>query len=209
MRLTAEQARQLGITCVEAGPAPEPAAKPKRPRPQRQRPAREPIGPRERVLVLDVSSVCTGWAVFTGPHPERFGRVKQASKVLTERIGAMVDAIGAIARTEAPHRIVLEWASKGANVGRGGHGLTSLGQAQGAVYQALRGLGVPLVAVEQWEWTDFVPKATRAKLVRQLVPQYATVPDRGGDVGDALGLGLWLAGRWPKRERTSRRRATR
>ena len=196
MRLTLDQARQLGIDVATATPDPTPKRAP-RPRP---RPVREPIGPVERVLVLDVSSTCTGWAVFVGPAPERFGKVAQRSTVLVERIGAMADAVASIARTERPDRIVLEWASKGANAGQGGHGLTSLGQAQGAVWQALRGLGVPLVPVLQWEWTAFVPKATRARTVRAIVPQYAAVRDSGGDIADAIGIGLWLAGRWPKRE---------
>lgn len=151
------------------------------------------------LLALDVSSTCTGYAVFS-PAGEAidFGVIRpDRDAPAIERIDAIVRGVESLVDDHRPAAALLEWADgrvhrrvRGRSAGTG---LATLGQAQGEVRRALLDLGVP-VAVVGDEWTRGRPKAERAGEVALLIPAYRRARDAGRDAGydvaDAIGLGL-------------------
>jgi len=97
----------------------------------------------------------------------------------------------------SPQKIVIEVPSGkvGAKHGGGGAGLTTYGFAVGAVWQACRNATVwaNVHTVDESTWTRRVPKKKRQLLIAAQFPQYGAVVDidKGGDVSDAIGIGLW------------------
>jgi hypothetical protein len=160
----------------------------------------------ERIAALDVSSTCAGFAVVTvAGLVEHFGRAKPPAGWDSVR---RIDAISAGLSRELTGLgcsvCVMEWQShKHAARLKNAQGLAVLGQAQGAVREVMRGFGFihGVVCISEREWTEGRPKQSRARLVRLLCSNYARWADEHGDdgldVADAVGLGLWAAGRVP------------
>ncbi len=149
------------------------------------------------ILCLDVSSSATGYAVFRASWLEGFGLIKpkQSRPALTRIDETVEDVIALLARWEVG-RVVMEW-SNGKTHGSIGKasGLSVLGAAQGAVRQAVRERFVPVETIDQNLWTGSRKKATRARNVKLIYPEYARLHNEGGDKGldvaDAIGLGWW------------------
>lgn len=74
----------------------------KAPEPPRQ----PPRGP--RVLALDVSSVCVGWALFKDGLPEVFGKYHQVGESHDERLVHFHGWLGAVLQQLQPDEMVLE-----------------------------------------------------------------------------------------------------
>lgn len=165
-----------------------------------------PIGVGERLLALDVSSNAIGLAVLSPrnrgtPELLLFGALFPEPKSsppivrIKSLIAQLADAIG----PEPVHRVAIEWAG-GTNHRRGqwnGHGLNTLGQAQGAAWQWLRNQGHDPETIPDSDWTAGMQKSKRAGKVRLYYPRYAAWADDrpdndpGLDAADAIGLGLW------------------
>ncbi len=155
--------------------------------------------PREpfMTLALDVSSSCTGWAVFGSRGLHAFGAIKpSASLDSIKRIDNTVNQVLSIVQSFEPSMIVMEW-TRGrlhhrATAGREPTGLAVMGQAQGAVRQAVRGLRYRVETFDE-SWTNRRRKETRAAETRTQFPDYASVAehDPGMDVADAIALGDW------------------
>ncbi len=163
-----------------------------------------------KILSLDPSSTCCGWAVLTGEKPNLsgFGVLKAPSSAKSlsriDWLAGGVAGLNGLVREERPDVVVMEWTS-GKVHGRIGRasGLAVLGQAQGAIRQAVRGLGVRVETVSENEWTGSVPKSTRARRVALEFASYRDFAgdwlhggkclenDKGLDVADAIGLGVW------------------
>lgn len=154
-----------------------------------------------RVLALDVSSTAAGWALL---HSEPvvqvmdFGLARSGSRDSLRRIDAIRDQLVRIAEDLGPDRIVMEW-SAGKVHGKQGriHGLAILGQAQGTVREALIGRDHHVLTVPENVWTRRRNKEARALEVELLYPTYRAwaKKDRGRDVADSIGLGLYWLGR--------------
>lgn len=146
------------------------------------------------ILTLDPSSSITGWAAFDpAGTPAAFGTIRPRAVGAIHRIDEMARRAARLVEKHAPAWVLIEWAgfAQGGGARRGGgSGLTTLGQAQGAIRQALRPVAV-VRTINQDVWTGVAPKDKRAELVRTLVPAYRDYADRGLDVADALGIGLW------------------
>jgi Holliday junction resolvasome RuvABC endonuclease subunit len=159
------------------------------------------------LLSLDVSSTASGYAIFgngandLGP----FGVIKPRGRwEAVERIKLIVDAVVTVLTTHHPASIVMEW-----NAGKAGHwtatggrkvsGLAVLGQAQGAVWQAIRERGYAVETVTEDEWTKRVKKEERAESIASQFSEYrdyfAEGRDSGFDAADAIGLGRWFLNR--------------
>src|SRR5687768_72222 len=99
------------------------------------------------ILSLDVSSMRTGFAVFGSHGLHAFGAIKPSARLESvTRIDMTVDEVLSIVRSFWPRLVVMEW-TKGkmhhkATEDREPTGLAVMGQAQGAVRQAIRSLPV-------------------------------------------------------------------
>jgi hypothetical protein len=155
------------------------------------------------LLSLDVSSTAAGYAVFgTGPDDlGAFGVIKPRGRWdAVERIRLIVDAVVTVLAMHPPASVVMEF-SAGKTAGRlaKASGLAVLGQAQGAVWEAIRSRGYGVSTVTENEWTNRKPKPKRAEDVAGWYGEYrdyfAEGRDSGFDAADAIGLGVWFLNR--------------
>lgn len=150
-----------------------------------------------RLIAIDPSSRCTGYATFAdGPEVVDAGRLKPAGDLSPlDRIDQIVSDVESLIDEEAPTRIVIEiTAGKSARrLGGRVQGLGVYGMAVGAIRQACRAAIGPenVFSVPENVWTAGVPKGKRLRRLRVRFPRYKPEQDPGGDVGDAIGLGLW------------------
>jgi hypothetical protein len=157
--------------------------------------------PSSTILALDPSSTIVGYGAL-----DRRGRVLEAGVVTPadrgdasyDRVLAMCDDLECLLERLRPGTVIVEW-TKG-KVGRRRHGglgagLAVYGTGVGAIGRTAavwcRAAGAEVVFVLENDWTRQVPKETRQAALRSAVPEYAGVADPGGDIGDAIGLGLW------------------
>jgi Holliday junction resolvasome RuvABC endonuclease subunit len=151
------------------------------------------------LLCLDVSSIACGWVAF---RPDGtaidFGVIRPRAKLPSvERTDSIVRGVRDLHGHYLPALALMEW-SAGLTHGRiaKARGLAVLGQAQGAVKQALVDLHCPVATVAENTWTNGVPKYKRANRVAMIVPRYRDFrmggKDRGDDAADALGIGMWF-----------------
>lgn len=151
------------------------------------------------LLFLDVSSTATGWAVFTGRELAKFGLIRPRGKDAPARINLTIQGVLAVAHYHPPEAVYYERSDgklHGA-IHRRMAGLSVLGEAQGSVATALRISGYEVHAVDTNEWTNGKRKKSRASLTRLQFPAYAewSAKDKGLDVADAIGLGVFVLGR--------------
>jgi hypothetical protein len=155
------------------------------------------------LLSLDVSSTAAGYAVFGSGADDlgAFGVIKPRGRwEAVERIKLIVDAVTAVLAMYPPASVVMEF-SAGKTAGRldKASGLAVLGQAQGAVWEAIRSRGYSVSTVTENEWTNRKPKPKRAEDVAGWYGEYrdyfAEGRDSGFDAADAIGLGRWFLNR--------------
>lgn len=169
-----------------------------------------------RILALDPSSSSCGYAVLADalrPALVAFGVIRPPGRLsAAARIDLIVAGVRHVFAEHHPGTVVVEWSdgrTHGRLAGRKVVGLQVLGQAQGAVRQALVGAGVDPVIVGEAEWTNSVPKPVRAAWVALEFPAYrdflqsgqdgpwrGTGPwgGKGLDAADSIGIGLWHLG---------------
>lgn len=152
-----------------------------------------------RLISFDPSSTRTGYAIFDGPSVILEAGYLSADRKLDaiSRIHVMCAEAVDLLVNNVPDRAVLEITS--GKVGRrhrgAGAGLAVYGMAVGAMSWALRSmLGEDLEYVPENAWTRGVPKRIRTERMACLFPEHreAFAKDTGGDVADAIGLGVWL-----------------
>lgn len=163
------------------------------------------------VLFLDPSSTRTGFALMDGADASRIneaGYLKPKTQRWPpiRRIDAMVADLQALLYENRVDRVVVEVSS--GKVGRrhqgGGAGLPIYGQAVGEVRRtAIFIMGPDAVeAVPENQWTRSQSKADRLDRLRYMCPAYAAASrqDGGGDVGDAIMMGVWWFETLPYRQ---------
>lgn len=157
-----------------------------------------------RLLSIDPSSTRTGYAIMTTEQPDGVVEAGYLKPHRTKdppitRIDAMCDDLLQLIQSEQPTHAAIELTS--GKVGKRhkgrGAGLATYGMAIGAMWQTMRD-HMPdgdacCYAITENLWTAGQPKAKRLGLLAQIYPAYASQvgKDRGGDVGDAIGLGRW------------------
>ena len=162
-----------------------------------------------KILGIDPSISRTGWAIVDGAGGlGDFGVfASSAAKGTTaDRTTVLCRNVIKLALSQCPDVIVVEVPSR--HVWRrvaasGGAGLAIYGFAAGAVYATLQG---DLAAT--WEmaeavagkWNGNEKKATRQQAMKAMFPSYRDTKDPGGDIADAIGLGLW----WVNEQRMQR-----
>jgi len=156
-----------------------------------------------RILSIDPSLTCCGWAIFDRHHAKllHVGRIipGDSKKPLAKRLERIAEGLTDLP-TDSFDRVVIEVPS--GHVGRnrhggGGAGLSLYGLAVGYVIGVTKSLGPPALVKEN-DWTNGVPKKTRTLVIQRTVPRYKSIPDPGGDIADAIGLGQW----WLQKHRT-------
>jgi Holliday junction resolvasome RuvABC endonuclease subunit len=63
---------------------------------------------RERILALDISSVCTGWALFEGPALKLYGSIRLTAEGHGERLTQFATELSQLVRRHRPTRLVFE-----------------------------------------------------------------------------------------------------
>jgi len=168
-------------------------------------------GGREFDLFLDPSSTRTGYAIMKRPAVIlEAGHLKPRRRddSAEDRITTMAIDLEELIRKRPPSSIVIEIPSgkvHGRLRGNAPH-LVVYGMAVGAMYWAARSAvdsipgGIHLVNAN--EWTRGQSKAKRCRLIAAEFPAYAKdfASDSGGDMADAIGLGVW----WYAKERRER-----
>lgn len=153
-----------------------------------------------KILSLDPSSTCCGYAVMTSAdRAEEFGILTPEKAAASYEIRAMSLArqIHAAALEVTPEAVVIEIPSRHVNHrrnGGNGAGIAQYAFAAGFAAGKLDG-HVDLRMFRADEWTGEVPKPDRIAALRVWCRQYnreaAKGFDTGGDAGDALSLGRW------------------
>ena len=113
------------------------------------------------------------------------------------RILAMEEDLAELLVERKPEMLLIEISTGKVNRKRhkgGGAGLSTYGVAAGAMWRTARDIvGTERVITVDESWTLGVPKKIRAGRIAMGYPKYkaAMELDGGGDVADAIGIGLW------------------
>ncbi len=149
-----------------------------------------------KIISLDPSSTCTGFAVFVDDY-----RLVSCGKLLPcaknkddafERIFDLCAQVKGLCITHAPGVAVIEWTSGKVGLrhkGRGA-GLAIYGAAVGAIAGAVHAYNCEFAPVKENDWIKGRSKRTRQIEALQF-KEYNPKEDRGYDVSDAIALGLW------------------
>lgn len=156
-------------------------------------------------MALDPSSTCTGWAVWMSDGRVECGRLTpwRSHTPPWERIDQIVDRLSDLLAAMRPVDVIIEIPSgrPGKGAARGATGqLAIYGAAVGAVREATRQCGTRLNCVDERQWTQGRPQATRRRVAIALYPDLAgrlVDDDPGSDSADALMLGTW----WMQQQR--------
>ena len=159
-------------------------------------------------FAIDPGSKKTGWAVLTEREQLVSAGLLTGDKTTDSaelRIRAMCRGLVFLLDEWQPGTVLIEWSS--GHVGRrrhqgGGAGLAVYGIAIGALWQTAEswattgeaesgGPRARVCCIAENLWTNRVPKADRLTAVAQQFPAYRVEDDPGGDVGDAIALGVW------------------
>jgi Holliday junction resolvasome RuvABC endonuclease subunit len=151
-----------------------------------------------KILSLDPSSTACGWAVLDlGGDVLDLGVIKPGGhRPLWSRVGRMCDAIGELMARIEPDEVLVEVTSGMTYKARRASSLATLGMAQGAVWCAVKAGGREPHVVTEVEWTQRRKKQDRQRELAIWCDAYRGVAkkDKGGDIADAVGLGLWWLG---------------
>lgn len=155
-----------------------------------------------KILAIDPSSTKTGFALFDEDENLIDAGILKPNKTTdcaAYRIEAMCKDFRALLDQYEPAFIVIEWTS--GKVGRkrhkgGGAGLAIYGIAIGALWRVAEqwcsdNIG-DVVRILENEWTAGKSKKERFEIISTLYPKIDLSKDTGGDIADAIGLGMWF-----------------
>jgi hypothetical protein len=149
------------------------------------------------LLSLDPSSTTTGYAVFKDGKFIEAGKLKpaRAADPANDRIRVMTWQLRDLANSVKPTHIVIEDTSGkvGRRHGGGGSGLAIHGKAVGWFISVAEHIikSENVRCITENTWTRSIKKATRQERVAAMIRNYDPEKDKGVDVADAIGLGLY------------------
>jgi hypothetical protein len=159
------------------------------------------------IFGLDPGSIRSGWAILDYREQlieagSMYGKTKADPEF---RISAMCHDLRQLLSKWQPKTIVIEITS--GKVGRKRHtgcgsGLAVYGMAVGSLWQICEAwrfslpieqqFDVKILLIRENDWTRQVPKEDRNAAIAAMFTEYKIQDDPGGDVADAIGLGLWF-----------------
>lgn len=151
------------------------------------------------VLTFDPSSTRTGYAIMTGLARSELVNAGYLAPFRPRdtpvvRIAEMARAVEELVDEFSPAVIVVEISTRGRRTRHAGE--VVYGMAAGAMLAAavLFARDGRVATVEANLWTQGITKIRRQLLIGGLYPAYKPHlrADSGGDVGDAIGIGLWF-----------------
>lgn len=148
----------------------------------------------KRILSLDPSSTCTGYAVLDDTAVLDAGLIKGTRAApLLDRLTHMIIEVRDLFNQYAPTDIIIEVPTGKQYTRRPGYqsGLAVWAFAAGTIYGYARTLGVPVHGVSNVEWTRGYSKEKRRLAVQAGCKSYDPQRDKGGDVADAIALAWW------------------
>lgn len=147
-----------------------------------------------RLIALDPSSTCTGWAVFEPiENLLACGKITFPKKLLVKRLFELRLAVENLISEHGVLRSVVEIPSPRVWNSGNGYGLVSYGMAVGVVLASCWRAGLEVHTVTEDVWTARQPKRKRLMLVNSLYSQqYRLHSDKGLDISDAIALGNWF-----------------
>jgi len=163
------------------------------------------------ILSIDPGSRRSGWAVLTLREQLLQAGVLTGDKTADPaefRIAAQCHDLRRLLDEWQPGMVLIEWSSGHAGRRRhkgGGAGLAVYDIAIGALWQvavAWSTSGGPherqtrVRCIEENVWACRTPKEDRIAAIAQRLRAYRPEDDPGGDIADAIGLGLW----WTKQQ---------
>lgn len=156
-----------------------------------------------KVLFLDPSSTCTGYAIFTDGTLQEAGRLtpQKTRDHALARIRAMGRELEKLADDQQFHAIVVEVSTSRYGRSRKQGGAATLhiyGMAVGYLLSVVEYKAGTVAAVEANLWTSQVGSKELRKqdIARRFRGYYDARRDPGGDVADAVALGEWW---WSRR----------
>lgn len=175
-----------------------------------------------KLLALDPSSTRTGYAVLRGDRTiieAGVIRPKRVVKALADRVRSVLVEVSTLLNEHRPTACVVELpgtvmyrrqlmavAGSTNRVAGVSKRLVMYAAAAGAVYGAMVAVSnllpwtMIVAGVEATTWTRGKAKADRAMWLKLEYPKYDPATDPGGDVADAIELGLW----WLTEQRAAR-----
>jgi len=157
------------------------------------------------MLGLDPSSTRTGYALLKSPTEIIEAgclRPLRSRDAALSRICHIRSSLVELIHEHLPNRVCIEVPSGkvggGQRRGASASAMAVYGMAAGMMLATcLEHCGDHTFPVNEREWTGRVPKNRRNRLIAAQFPAYREQlnKDRGGDVGDAIGLALWAYGR--------------
>lgn len=163
---------------------------------------------RFRMMSIDPASHVTGWAMwtvahnftaYTVTHAGYVGREGRKKTPMADRVRLMIDELNDLPLLVAMNMIIIE-VPDGKVHGRirdqSPAGLSVYGFAAGGIWAAMELLARDpsrVITVGQNQWTRGQPKKKRQAAIAAEFPQYAQQMgiDKGADIADAIGVGLW------------------
>jgi Holliday junction resolvasome RuvABC endonuclease subunit len=153
------------------------------------------LTPSSKVLAIDPSLTCTGYAMFSADEQLICGgTIKVSPKLDTmERISLIIDDIRQLIEAGVSHVVVEVTSGKvSARHRGGGAGLATYGMLVGAVWYACSE-EVETIHIYENTWTK--GKGTkddrRFRVAAEYPGRYDPEQDKGADVADAVLLGKW------------------
>lgn len=148
-----------------------------------------------KILSLDPSSKCVGYAIGDGDRLIECGKLKPIKGDAIARIRSIRDDIKQILKLEKPDCLVIEKPSPQAPSGRNNSGQATYGMAVGLVidqcFEYQDQTNAKIITVSPDVWTNRVKKERRQAAIAYKYQQYNPSQDKGGDVSDAIGLLEW------------------
>lgn len=150
-----------------------------------------------KLLSLDPSSTCTGYALFKKGELGEFGLLKPSKRYdAWERIKIIVEDVRSLIRIHKCDRVIIEVGKKPHGSVRQqsmGAGLIVYGMALGAVCLAVAESleSGRCEHVDANAWTRKKRKADRIAELAMYCPRYEPAKDPGGDAADAIDMGVW------------------
>ncbi len=158
------------------------------------------------LLAIDPSSTCTGYAVMSDCMTILDAGLLKPDKTRDPaiiRIVAMNRSLGRVLREYRPDQIVIETpnAHTAGRIAGRVMGNAIYGFAAGVMFHTCVISNKNTEPVDAQLWTRGVPKLKRQQNVCVAFPKrYSPETDRGGDIADAIGLGVW----WFRQQKAKR-----